>query len=486
MVITTVNNIILDTYYSQTGAVAPCNRNTKTRWGRVSPYDGEETIYWAFKHLTLPGIGVLIVAIILIVQLFKNPIWDAIVAILGISAVVFILSYIRELIRSKIYKIPNGEIKVGYDYSGENIEELFRIPLNTITEPKFKIGLVGDIMMLKKYLLDFDQEVIDFFMGVDIIIGNLEGIITPKNARIPKQRHENPPILDQLGTLLTNNTKWLLCLSNNHSIDFGNADFHDSLSKIQRHPKFDVFGRNDVPNVLIQNFPINIASGTEWSNQKNWDCTSIYKSVEINSYHCPDKFNILFPHWGYENEKYIRERVRLDSEALLTGLSPDYKKIQTFVRKVFKKKIIPERNKKWDFIFGHHSHVRQPIMVFEDELRDQEDNPITDSDGDNIRIKKLVAFSGGNFTSGANIIRKKKHIYGIIMKCEIGPLQSYEQKYAIGNVEWRRTINNKEGGSKRVSIDMSKYRTYNLWALILGLVFIGLFAISHIINLFIY
>ena len=324
-----------------------------------------------------------------------------------------------------------------------------------------------------------------FFEGVDIIIGNLEGIVTEKRARIPKQAHENPPILCQLKSLLKHNTKWLLCISNNHSIDFGNSDFHDSLNKIQSDPRFDVFGRNDVPNVLVQNFPINIASATEWSNKKNWDCISIYNKAGINSYHCQGKFNILFPHWGYENEKYVRERVRLDAEALLTGGSPEYKKKQKFVRKVFKKQIIPEQFKNWDFIFGHHSHVRQPIMVFEHELKDRANNLIKDSEGKNICLKKLVAFSGGNFTSGAKIIRKKKHIYGIIMKCEIGPLQNCSEQYAMSNVEWRRTVNNKKDKTKTVSIDRTVYRTYNLWALILGIVFIGLFVLSHIFNLLI-
>lgn len=483
MVLTTVDGEILDIYYTTSpGFVKPCNNNIKTHWWRFTPYDLEETIYWGVKHLTLPGIAVLIIAIILVSRLFKNPIMDSIVYILGSVAGFSILSVIRECLRARKYKIPNGEIKVRYDDSTQDEEELFKISLNKITEPMFKIGFVGDIMKMNKFKLKFEQKVIDFFQGVDIIVGNLEGIVSLKKGRIPKQRHKDPPILTQLKTLLTNDTKWLLCLSNNHSIDFSNADFHTSLKQIQADPRFDVFGRNDVPNVLVQKIPINISTATEWSNQKNWDCISNYNHNGVKAYHCPKKFNILFPHWGFENEKYVRTRVQLDAKALLTGVPQKYSKFQIKVRKWFKKKIDPYPDKNWDLIFGHHSHVRQPIMKVKVKK---------------MNLWKIVAFSGGNFTSGANIIRNKKHNRGIIMKCEIGPLKGYRDKLAAANIEWRNTINNKGKEkevvngkekmvpTKTVSIDRKKYRTYNLSALIIGLITIGIVVFFYVVDLLI-
>ncbi|MFW9952159.1 MAG: hypothetical protein ACFFKA_18715, partial [Candidatus Thorarchaeota archaeon] len=52
--------------------------------------------------------------------------------------------------------------------------------------------------------------------------------------------------------------------------------------------------------------------------------------------------------------------------------------------------------KKWNLIFGHHSHVPQAV--------------IKSGDG-------LIAFSGGNFTSPK---RWRYHKSGLILRCEIG------------------------------------------------------------------
>jgi hypothetical protein len=286
----------------------------------------------------------------------------------------------------------------------------------------------------------------------------------------------------------------LLCVTNNHSIDFGNSDFHVSLEDIQKDQRFDVFGRNDVPNVLVKDKNISIACASEWSNQKNWECISRYKQNNRRSqrsrcddenytgfFHCDDKFNILFPHWGYENEKYVRTRVQKDAIGLITGKSQTYSPFQNFIRVLFRKKVTPNLDKKWDFIFGHHSHVRQPIIEIKDTL---------EINGNNIPYKRLVAFSGGNFTSGANIIRKKKHIYGIIMKCKIGPLKDGNGKLAIGEVKLRRTVNKKgdkvvDGNTveyKKVCTDREEYRTFNLNSLIIGLVILGFVGCVWLIN----
>ena len=111
-----------------------------------------------------------------------------------------------------------------------------------------------------------------------------------------------------------------------------------------------------------------------------------------------------------------------------------------------------------------------------------------------IPYKKIVVFSGGNFTSGANIIRKKKLNRGIIMKCKIGPLKGAIDKLVAGNIEWRNTINNKSdvirtinGKNKKVliktvCIDRHKYRTYSLKTLILGSIIMGVIGFFFVVN----
>lgn len=134
-------------------------------------------------------------------------------------------------------------------------------------------------------------------------------MVSNKPCPITKQAHSGS-ILKKLASLLGPGAKWLLCLSNNHSEDFGNIQFNRSLHRIQRRSKFDVFGRNDVSHIHSRNNDINIHSTTEWSNQKTWNYTLKFVNPNLAPIpHNNNKFNILFHHWGFENEKYVRSRI---------------------------------------------------------------------------------------------------------------------------------------------------------------------------------
>lgn len=465
MVLTNNNNDILDIYYgtnppgAHPAPVLPCNNSIDyNRWS--SPYDPQELIYWVIKMLVLPGLVSVLIIFLVILPRFENPIFVIINAILTPIASVFILIMARESTRAAINRISSDRLVS----SGSN--------LNTLADVNFKIGFVGDIMMMNGHILGFSADVITFFNDVNVIIGNLEGIVTNEDCHLSQQRHI-PDILKRLECLLSPNINMLLCLSNNHSIDYGNQAFHDSLIDIQTDPRFNVFGRNDVRNVLVRGLPINIASGTEWSNQNTWTCTSRYRNTELWTYHNDNilnrvnRFNILFPHWGYENERYVRRRIQFDATALLNGEPQVYSQYQNLIRHRLDKLILPDPLRKWDLIFGQHSHTPQPIMRVDDYL--------TLPNGDRILFHKLVAFSGGNFTSGAWIIRRKKHIYGYMMKCDIGPLLGHPNQLAVGKVEWRTTVNVRHTANdkkyKTVEFYSRRYRTFAhyLWSLLLGI-----------------
>lgn len=474
MVLENEGGVVLDNYYGTTtppgphpAPVAPCNNSTNFNcWG--SPYDLQETIYWIIKMLVLPGLVSILIIFLVILPTFENPIFEIANIILTPIASVFILIMARESTRATINRIPSNRLIP----SGTILN-------NIVVDESFKIGFVGDIMMMRKYDLIFDPAVKNFFNDVEVIIGNLEGIMINDDYHCSQQRHI-PDILRQLEDLLSPNINWLLCLSNNHSIDYGNQAFHTSLIEIQTNPRFNVFGRNDVPNVLFQGQPINIASGTEWSNQNTWICTSRYRNTELWTYHNKttlngvNRFNVLFPHWGYENERYVRQRIQLDATALLTGEQQAYTSYQNFIRHHLDKLILPDPLRKWDLIFGHHSHTPQPIMRIDDYLTLANGERIQDQEGNDILFHKLVAFSGGNFTSGAWIIRRKKHIYGYVMKCDIGPLVGHPNQLAIGKVEWTNTVNKRhtEGDRKWKTVEFydRRYRTYThyLWSLLIG------------------
>ncbi len=269
----------------------------------------------------------------------------------------------------------------------------YKSTLNEISTVNYRIGFVGDIMKMFQYDLIFDQPVIDFFKPVDLLVGNLEGIITLQPGFIAAQRH-NKEIIQQLETVKPAN-KWLLCLSNNHSGDFGLADFVLHLDRLRLNG-FNVFGRKDKPNYIHEN-RLNFVSGTMWTNQNGCKYVACFEEIEDHYLNNPGVFNILYPHWYYEYELYPRIKIKNGAEKLLET---------------------------WDLICGHHPHVVQPITKVK-----------------KANINKLLAYSAGNFAAGLEV---NAHKYGLIMKCEIGPLQSDSSKLAVGKVEWKFTFNDND------------------------------------------
>jgi len=445
----------LDIFYAQNPCLnSPCEDSDETDWWRFSPYNWEETKYYIIKMFALPLGASIVYFLIFILSLYNNPVIHITNSILVFIGGLFLNSYRRERRRAREYEITvaDGLIDVPIPYDVTQEASLFKFNLNPLspTAPKFTIGFVGDIMMVNKHELDFDP-ILPFFDDVDLIVGNLEGIVRNHRNTLGKQAHQLT-IFDKLKPLLRTNRQLLLCLSNNHSSDYGNREFAASLKEIREQRNIHVFGRYDTPNVFTNNFPINIATATQWSNQKNWECISEYTNANIaNGFSALRKsnhVNIFFPHWSYENERYTRNDIQDQADTLLTGNA-----------------------NRWDLIFGQHSHTRQPIKR------------VTDPQSG---LKKLVVFSGGNFTSGAVIIREQKHIYGIIMKCRIGLLQGSQTQYAIGDVEWRKTYNDRHitEGTKTISIDRKPYRINNKYLLIIGIVLIGLIITLKVLEFF--
>jgi len=465
MVLNAPNGEDLAVYYNRhPGYTGNCPQTSHTTWWRVTPYNWQETLYYIIRMLVLPLAAAVILFVIFQVGLgsFSNPVIQWFSNILFFIASVFFTSFTRELARARLYRITlaDGLIDENEDPNGRInfVANAFTLTLNNIHPVQYRIGFVGDLMMMRKNNLVFDPDIINFFTGVEIIVGNLEGIVKLDGHGLFSQAH-HPNILPKLQALLTCNAEWLMCLSNNHSIDFGNIHFHDSLTKIDRSPISYVFGRNDVPNAYYQNPQprINITTATKWSNQHNWDCISEYEDSSVHpgirAHHLNTHFNILYPHWGYENERYVRDSIQDDARAWLTG-----------------------PNQSWDLIFGHHPHVRQPIMSV--PTRSANDAP----------FHKLVVFSGGNFTSGVHFLRARKHLFGTIMTCDIGPLVADPSQYAIGDVRWQRTVNVRTtpGGekTKTVTIDTGDYPSSDTNSLIIAIVIIASIILVRILELF--
>lgn len=254
---------------------------------------------------------------------------------------------------------------------------------NAITA-EMKLGFLGDIMAMGDKDLRIHSRVEDFFKDVDFLVGNFEGVISSKKKGILGLRHSKK-VIDSLGSLF-NPLKFVLCCANNHSGDFGWTEFNNSY-QLLKEKGFLAIGRKDEPSILLKD-QINLACATAWSNQP---CSFVLKFGEIDKYlNESAKFNILFPHWGYEFRLYPNPaQIELGQELL----------------------------EKWDMIVGHLSHMPQPITF-------------NDKNG----TRKILAYSLGDFTLGSWL---KKARHGLVVKTEVGPAES--GTWQVGEVEWSFT-----------------------------------------------
>jgi hypothetical protein len=259
---------------------------------------------------------------------------------------------------------------------------------------------VGDIMDMKKRTLRFGEKLKEFVKESDFLVGNFEATLTNDSGAIMAQRH-TPEILDSLENLFPPQQTYL-SVANNHAGDFGSKIFMESVNHI-KSLGFHVFGMKSQQFVDIGK-NVRILAGSMWSNQK---CPYLGDIVETKSLIHEDKFNILYPHWGYELEQYPRRETVLMAQKFISD---------------------------FDAIIGHHSHNPQPM-----EKKTGKPN-------------KLVAYSLGDFCIWETL---KHYLYGIVMKIEIGKDSSDVMQ--IGKIEWRYVKSEMESEPIWVSEISEKY-----------------------------
>jgi hypothetical protein len=249
--------------------------------------------------------------------------------------------------------------------------------------PKYTIALIGDIMDLKSNKLVIHKSVKNFIKGSDFLVGNFEGILGSKISRFQNKQH-NPQILDALATLFPPN-KTFLSVANNHSGDLGEKSLFHTIKGLKKHG-FNVFGTVKNPWADLTE-ELRVVGATQWSNRP---CSYITKLEDATNFLKKGSFNLLFPHWGYERELYPRLKIIRRGEHLLDGFNS---------------------------LIGHHSHCPQPVSLFKVN-----------------KMKKLVAFSLGNFCYSLDNKKHEGYNYGIAVKMEIG--KSIKGKWSVGKVSW--------------------------------------------------
>jgi len=401
-----------------------------------TPYDLIETLRWILKHI-IYDLFYPLTLVIFILFFFKEI--PSYFLLLGIVVSVVTLSY---FLFYWIQSVRSKQKNTG-DYDESRNWRVKMVNKIEEKEPIYTIGFVGDIMKMKKYTIKFDKNIVNFFKGVDLIVGNLEGmIVDDKTFNILRQKHSSA-ILKDLTRITEPPPKWLLCISNNHSADYKQGWFSATQNLIDNEVGFSSFGEKTKTQNFIPREGINIVSGTMWNNYKN-NFASLFR--EINSHHDPDSFNILYPHWHFENECYVRREIVERCKSLfIDGI---YYAIRKFVPKKLRRPPIKTYKKKpkWDLIFGHHTHVPQPIIVIPNPKTHQND---------------LLAYSGGNFTSSKWIA---KHQHGLILKCQLVKTDT-NKPFATRSIEWSYTECKRDRKNKivhiNIDIEHNKKNTYD-------------------------
>jgi hypothetical protein len=259
--------------------------------------------------------------------------------------------------------------------------------LNKGIKAKYKLIFIGDMMPTGNSFISISPALREFLSDGDYLVANLEGVITEskKGALIlVSDRRHTKRIIDMLANIFPPR-KIYLSVANNHSGDFGEEEFFESVKMLESQ-NFNVFGWNERPFADI-NGEVRIISGTMWSNRP---CDYVFMLEGAEDQIKPGAFNFLYPHFGYEFELYPRPAIV---------------------------KIGKELIQKFDALIGHHSHCPQPISA-------------ESVSG----VNKLLGYSLGNFFS---VRATKKYQYGIVLKVELG--QNEEGEWLVGEVQWRST-----------------------------------------------
>lgn len=252
--------------------------------------------------------------------------------------------------------------------------------LNAIT-PEVKLAFIGDILPTGRKSLVMAEEVVDFVSDVDYLVVNFEGTISSAGKVFMAQAH-GEQVISALKRLFPAE-RTVVAQANNHACDFGWREFEKSRATL-RSQGFETIGTRASPSILLAN-KINLVNLTKWSNRA---CPYVANFEDLdNAFDARAQCNILYPHWGYENQLYPGpEQIEYGRELL----------------------------EKWDMILGHHSHCPQPVAAY--EMRS---------------ARKLLAYSLGDFSIG---LPMRKYRWGILVKVALGPDSA--GIWRAGRVEW--------------------------------------------------
>lgn len=236
----------------------------------------------------------------------------------------------REKINFLRYRITHPKVREKFS----DIDDVSQIVLGT-SAVDYRIGFLGDLLPIGQRRLTFDTELTQQLSQLDLVVVNLEGVISTKKRFLALAHSKD--IIDALQNLFR--CPVAINVANNHAGDFGKDDFEHAITLLSRH--FPIIGNQEAPLEIDDQF--SFFASTHWSNQP--DCpTPMFSSTTLDrlqSFIKPNRYNIFLPHWGYEMQLSPTLRQRdMGHRILQLG---------------------------WDAIVGNHPHVPQPLEIVENK-----------------------------------------------------------------------------------------------------------------------
>ncbi len=188
-----------------------------------------------------------------------------------------------------------------------------------------KLLFCGDISFSSIEHFEFSQDVKVLFDENDLVVGNLEAVITDSGTRLPL----HPVHLKTNEEYLDHIKKFnVLCLANNHILDYCEEGLVDTL-EILKKSKVSGFGAGR--NAREANRPLVISKGnqklafiafTRFANASKNKAGAANSSLgrvlrDIRRLKREGCFVIVMPHWGYEHVLLPSPRQRLLAKKMI-------------------------------------------------------------------------------------------------------------------------------------------------------------------------
>jgi poly-gamma-glutamate capsule biosynthesis protein CapA/YwtB (metallophosphatase superfamily) len=347
--------------------------------------------------------------------------------------------------RNKKLSAPAEELRY-FDSQRKLLRFLAAEPLDPAHNLRVNLAMVGDIMWVRN---DWDtfvsKELLDFMNRFDIVLGNLETIISPNfkvRTFLPDYMTFNsrPGLVQSFKRYSGGNIFTALSIANNHTMDYSDKGILDTIEFLDRNRilhsgagkdkagkryttfvrngiKFGfyaaTFGLNDQSEAVRTKLSLNILPGLAPETDRPVDISQV-KEVLASMAADGIDFKIVSLHWGFEYEFYPSPKtMQVGREIVAAGA---------------------------DVIMGSHPHVPQPSEICYVNGYEKRHGRVQDlqpamnhpggcvlKDAGGKPRKALIVYSLGNFTAA---------MYTFF--CEAGVIQPIRvtKNESSGEVDW--------------------------------------------------